>query len=169
MNSELKEEIKQFVANLSKRYSGAYVPRKMFFMNCWIKHGDWYPDKVLRLFKKSSHRWEGGALHERVVIEGETMTLNNDLLHYSFPDTHFLHDKMQRYAKAFEKDPKGRPTPPKIREMAIRGLWRFFRCYFIKLGFMDGFPGFYLAVVQMYSTLYRYSALRDEMSKSTKT
>jgi glycosyltransferase involved in cell wall biosynthesis len=166
VDGELRDEIEHFIAHSSDRYAGAYVPRKMFFMNKWIRHGDWYPDKVLRLFKKSSHRWEGGKLHERVVIEGETTTLKNDLLHYSFPDTHFLHDKMQRYAKAFEQDPKGRSAPPKMSEMALRGCWRFFRCYFLKRGFMDGVPGFYLAVVQMYSTLYRYAALRDEMSKS---
>ena len=169
VNPELRDEIRHFLSNGSPRYAGAYVPRKMFFMNRWIRHGDWYPDKVLRLFKKSAHHWEGGSLHERVVIDGEVATFNSDLLHYSFPDTHFLHNKMQRYAIALGTDPERRKNHPQMLEIALRGVWRFFRCYILKRGFLDGFPGFYLAVVQMYSTLYRYAALRDEILKSTKS
>lgn len=139
--------------------SGASFCRKTWFLGKWIKHGDWYPDRVIRLFKRDSGQYQGNYLHERLEVSGKICKFNSNLLHYSFPDLYIFLGKLSSFTRNFEK-----ANPHKkfaILGTIFRSFWKFFRCYIIKLGFLDGFPGFLIAIHQGYSTFFKYSILFD--------
>ena len=46
-------------------------------------------------------------------------------------------------------------------ELAVRPSWRFVRAYFLRLGILDGWQGFYIARLTAFSTLTRYALVRE--------
>jgi len=83
----LRADIAEFFQRTDReRFAGARFPRKVWFIDRWILHGDWYPDYCVRLFHRSRARWGGGEfVHEKVETDGPVATLSGDLHHYSFP------------------------------------------------------------------------------------
>lgn len=149
-------------------YQGIYFPRKTWFMGRWITHGDWYPDYVLRLFQKDKSAFQGGMSHEKVVVEGKLLKLRGNLLHYSFDDIGHMISKFPRYGSAFLQDKiQSNKTQFSIIKTLFRSFWRFFRCYIIRLGFLDGYPGLFISFNQAFYTLFRYSYLYEYSKKNT--
>ena len=83
----LRDAIVAFFSRVDReRFAGARFPRKVWFIDRWITHGDWYPDLSLRLFHRARARWGGDAfVHEKIECDGLVATLAGDLHHYSFP------------------------------------------------------------------------------------
>ena len=158
----LREEIAAFFQRgESERFTGVSFPRKVFFLGRWITHGDWYPDRVLRLFRRETSRFEGSYGHDHVSVQGAIKKLRADLHHYSYPtiNSHVL--KINSFADAFLRqqiEDKKKWSP--IATIA-RPLWRFFRAYVLKRGFLDGFPGLYIAWATAFATFVRYSRLYE--------
>ena len=161
VSAQLRLSIKAFLERDDPDVAGAVFTRKTWFMGRWINHGDWYPDRKLRLFRKGRGRFVGDSVHEYIKIEGRTVNLRGDLLHYSFPSIRHYHQKQLKYAESFFqqqlRDGKKWSGPQAV----IRPLWRFFRAYFLRLGFLDGFAGFYIAFATACFTLFRYSQLYE--------
>lgn len=143
-------------------YDGAYWARRTWFLGRWIKHGDWYPDCVLRLFRREKARFCGGSVHEKIVLSGKSKKLQGDLLHYSFDSISHMSTKFISYGDAFLQDKLDKKSLhfSSIKTI-LRSFWRFFRCYIIRLGFLDGYPGFYIAVNQGFHALFRYTRLYE--------
>jgi glycosyltransferase involved in cell wall biosynthesis len=151
VSSHLRESIGAFLSHPGN-YAGASFPRRLFFMGKWIRHGDCYPDRVLRLFRRSSARWVGGSVHETLQLDGRKCRLSGDLKHYSYASLEDQVSRMVNYANLHLRDRKFRKFSPAT--IALRAIWKFFRGYFLRLGFLDGFPGFYLAVQRSFATCY---------------
>ncbi|MBL9131346.1 MAG: glycosyltransferase family 2 protein, partial [Verrucomicrobiaceae bacterium] len=83
VSPELAASIRQFFASgEAERWHGAEMARRTWFLGRWIRHGDWYPDRKTRLFRREGSRWEaegGGQVHERLVVDGATTRLAGDL------------------------------------------------------------------------------------------
>ena len=69
---------------LPRDINGFSVPRCVFYDGRWIKNGDWYPDRLVRLFRNGTSQFEGGKVHERLNHIGGILKLHGDLEHYSF-------------------------------------------------------------------------------------
>jgi glycosyltransferase involved in cell wall biosynthesis len=168
LSPDLRETLSHFLANDPNRFSGARFPRKAWFMNRWITHGDWYPDYGLRLFRRSSAKWGGDQfVHEKIDCDGPVATLRGDLHHYSSPTMASHVGKIVHFAELFWRQQQARGTSFSLRAALLRPPWRFFRGYVIKRGFLDGYPGFYLAVANAFATFVRYSRLYEERTPST--
>ena len=61
VSDELRKELFDFFEGAQERFAGASFPRKVWFLGRWITHGDWYPDRVLRLYRRDAGRWGGSA------------------------------------------------------------------------------------------------------------
>ena len=152
-----------FVRGDDRRYTGARFPRKVWFIDRWITHGDWYPDHNLRLIRLGRARWGGDAfLHEKLECDGPVMTLVGDLHHYSFPTLSDHVGKINAYADLFVRARRGSGQRFSVTATLFRPVWRFIRAYFLRLGFFDGFPGLYIAVATAFGTFVRYSRLYEE-------
>jgi glycosyltransferase involved in cell wall biosynthesis len=151
-------------------FAGARFPRKVWFIDRWITHGDWYPDYSLRLFHRERARWGGDAfVHERVECQGAVATLRGDLHHYSFPNIAAHVAKINPFADLFIKQQQSRGQRFSLAAAIFRPAWRFFRAYILKGGFLDGFPGYYIAWATAFGSFVRYSRLYEADKKASPT
>ena len=159
----LREDITAFFAQTDvSQFSGAKFPRKVWFIDRWITHGDWYPDLSLRLFRREKARWGGDAhVHEKIEIAGPVASLRGDLHHYSFPTLSSHVAKINPFAELFLKQQLDRKKTFSLGAAVFRPFWRFLRAYIFRRGFLDGFPGFYIAVATAFGAFVRYSRLYE--------
>ncbi len=159
----LRAEICDFFSGEHERFAGASFPRKVWFLGRWITHGDWYPDRVLRLYRRDTGRWGGSAEHCFVELKGARKKLRADLLHYTNPNIAGYVNKINYYSDIFLQ----RQLAEKGRWSAVATIfhaaWRFVRAYFFRLGFLDGYPGFFIAATTAYGTLVRHSRLYEHL------
>jgi len=147
-------------------FAGARFPRKVWFIDRWIKHGDWYPDLSLRLLRSGRARWGGDAfVHEKVECDGPVATLRGDLHHYSFPTLSSHVAKITPFADLFVRQQQAKGGRFSLFAALFRPGWRFFRAYVLKLGCLDGFPGFYIAWATAFGAFVRYSRLYEEQHR----
>jgi glycosyltransferase involved in cell wall biosynthesis len=143
-------------------FAGARFPRKVWFIDRWITHGDWYPDLSFRLVQRDRARWGGDAfVHEKMECTGPVATLRGDLHHYSFPTLSSHVAKITPFADLFLKQHQARDSRFSLVAALTRPFWRFLRAYILKLGFRDGFPGFYIAWATAFGAFVRYSRLYE--------
>ena len=171
----LQADLKAFFSRGDQeRFVGARFPRKVWFIDRWITHGDWYPDLSLRLLRRDRTRWGGDEfVHEKVQTDGPVATLRGDLHHYSFPSLRSHVAKINPFADLFMEQQKARGGRFALPTAMVRPGWRFLRAYVFKLGLLDGYPGFYIAWANAFGALVRYSRLyeaerRKEPTEGTK-
>jgi len=135
------------------------IPRLSSFMGREMRHSGWWPDEVLRLFRRGAARFSADVVHERLVFDGRVGRLREPLHHASFSTMEQVLDKVNRYSSAGAErlDVQGRKAS--LSTAVGRGLWTFFRTYVLKAGFLDGREGFMLAVSNAEGVYYRYLKL----------
>lgn len=159
----LRTEIESLFNNASKldRFAAYQFPRCTFYCGRWIRHGDWYPDRVLRLWKRDAARWVGEEPHARLEVKGGIGRLKSDLLHESNESIARHVAKIIPYQQGFVETRVAAGKSAGVFELFIRPVWRFLRAYLFRLGFLDGWPGLYIAGLNAFSTLTRYSLVRE--------
>lgn len=158
LSPELRQGIEQFFRDgSSEKFDGAWCSRKVWFLGRWITHGDWYPDRKLRLFRREKARMGGNAAHDKVELDGNTTHLTGDLHHFSFPSMNDYIAKINPFADAFLERQKAEGRRWSLVSTLSRPLWRFFRAYVLRRGLLDGFPGLWIAISTAYFTFVRYS------------
>jgi glycosyltransferase involved in cell wall biosynthesis len=165
LTPELRDAIHAFFANGDdQKFDGAWMSRLVWFMGRWIRHGDWYPDRKVRLFRRDKSRWAadgGGQVHERLDVDGPCTTLRGDLLHYSFKSIQHHLVKHAQYSGVFLQTQQGKGKRWSLLHTLFRPWWRFVRAYVLKRGFLDGFPGFWIAAATAFFTFDRYSRMYE--------
>jgi glycosyltransferase involved in cell wall biosynthesis len=162
VSPKLKDEIAQAVGRPLSDSVGAFeFPRCTFYFGRWIRHGDWYPDRVIRLWKKDAARWAGIEPHAALEVRGAVSRLRGDLLHYTADSLNRQVAKTVAYADDFARhcQEQGRKVYPS--DLILRPAWRFVRGYFLKLGFLDGWQGFTIASMTSFYTFLRYARARE--------
>jgi glycosyltransferase involved in cell wall biosynthesis len=86
VSDDLREEILHALSSASA-VAGFYIPRLNLWLGLPIRHGGWWPDHTLRLYRRSGACWVGHA-HEAVVVEGPTGVLRHPIVHKSLDDVH---------------------------------------------------------------------------------
>jgi glycosyltransferase involved in cell wall biosynthesis len=140
--------------------SGYLFSRLVSYRGRWIRHGDWYPDFLVRLFQKKWGHFAGGQVHERLQIEGETKKLDGFLHHYTYLDRVDREARIARYAElwaasAHEQGICAQPWTP-----AVHAIARFIRGSLVRGGFLDGPIGFEIACGNAREVYLKYHHLR---------
>lgn len=170
VSAPLREEIHNLFQDGTEKiqHAGYEFPRCTYFGGRWIKHGDWYPDRVRRLWKRGCGRWEGLEPHPYVTVQGSIGRLKQDLLHYSFENIDQQLAKIGPYSEYFVQHCLEQGRRAGAFDLAIRPGWRFLRAYFFRLGFLDGWPGFYISWMGAFAALTRYMKVREAYLKKAK-
>lgn len=163
VSPELRNDLAAFFQHDHARFAGVRFPRLTWFLGRWIRHGDWYPDHVLRLFRKDSGRWSGSPEHTFVKVEGPVRTLRSDLLHFSNPTVNGYVHKIPYYADLYLQRQLADGVRWNAPAVVFRAAWRFVRGYGLKGGFLDGYPGFFLAASTAYGALVRHTRLFEHL------
>jgi len=140
-------------------FVGLYIPRKNEFLGRWIKHGGYWPDPKLRLFRRGRGKFENRAVHEDVQVEGVTRRIQSGaILHHSYPTLSDYIDHMNRYSSlgAEMVVAKGKVRFSAIN-IALRPLATFFYNYFLRLGFLDGREGLLLHLNHAVYVSWKYA------------
>jgi len=158
VSDELRDEIISAFQNQNPQaLPAAYsFPRLSFFCGRWIHHGDWYPDRKVRLWRKEAGQWEGDP-HEKLVLRGPEVSLRSNLLHYSNESIDQFLGKMGYISTVFVRQRQSQNRPVGWADLTIRPFWKFFRAYIFRLGFLDGWPGYFIACVNAFATVARYA------------
>jgi glycosyltransferase involved in cell wall biosynthesis len=154
---ELREKI-QSVAADPGQVVAFRMPRKTFYLGRWIRHGGWYPDYCIRLFRKDAGAFGGENPHETWVPIGEMATIHEDLIHYTYRNLSNQVQTIDRFSDAAARNliERGK-TGGLFWKMFIRPKLKFLSCYFLKLGFLDGLPGLLIAINSAYNVYLRHA------------
>lgn len=160
ITAELVDELRALFAR-GPEHAAYRINRVMFFQNQWIRHGEWYPDRVLRLFRADAWTLPVREVHESVDIRGSIGELRGELPHYSYQNWEDRNRRIEKYAVLWARQEiaKGRKSNP--LEASFRAGWRFFRAFVIKLGFLDGLVGCQIACSCAREVRLKYLALRS--------
>ncbi|UCC45483.1 MAG: glycosyltransferase family 2 protein [Candidatus Zixiibacteriota bacterium] len=157
---QLAEEIRAVLAN-SSDVAGYYIPRRTEFLGRWIKHCGWYPDRVLRLFRKDKGNFSQAVVHEAVQLAGRTGSLNGEILHYSYPSLDVYFRKMNRYTSLAAREGFEAGRRAKRYDLLVRPWAAFVKHYIFKRGFLDGIEGLLVSVFSACYVLAKYAKMRD--------
>jgi glycosyltransferase involved in cell wall biosynthesis len=135
---------------------GFEMPRLSTFCGQPMRHSGWYPDYVLRLFRRGRARFSDDLVHERVICEGRVARLAEPLTHHPVERLEDALSRMDRYSTARAEMIAASGRRVSFFTGIARGWWTFVQTYFIRLGFLDGRAGFLLAVANAEGTYYRY-------------
>lgn len=140
ISSELRDSI---VREMESPSADAFVmPRRNRFLGRWLQHGEGYPDWSMRIFRRDKARWSDDTVHEKVVTANATIKrLKGDLLHESAESLDGYLGKQNAYTslQAAQMHAAGKETG--LLDLIGSPLIRFFKFYFLRLGFLDGIPG----------------------------
>ena len=135
---------------------GYEFPRLSSFCGRPMRHSGWYPDYVLRLFRRGHARFTDDAVHERVVCDGPVARLREPLLHTPVVRLEDALSRMDRYSTAGAEMLVASGRRVFFFSGISHGVWTFVRTYLLRAGFLDGREGFLLAVANAQGAYYRY-------------
>jgi glycosyltransferase involved in cell wall biosynthesis len=163
VSPELRAEIQQLFAGSEerRRFAAYSFPRCTYYCGRWIRHGDWYPDRQIRLWRRGAAEWGGVDPHDKLIVQGRVGRMRSDLRHFSNESINRHLQKIIPFSDEFVRQHAATGQKAGVFDLAIRPVWRFLRAYFFRLGFLDGWPGYYIAWLNAFSTVTRYSKLRE--------
>jgi Glycosyl transferase family 2 len=146
VDDQLREQIQAVVQNAP---TAAYmVPRKTQFCGQWIRHCGWTPDHVLRLFPAGKAQFSLDMVHEHVQTLLPVKRLSASLLHYSYPTPAHYWRKLTQYSQAWAMQRFSSGQQSSTPRALLSGLFAFIKSYIIRLGFLDGWAGLNVCIMQ---------------------
>ncbi len=155
----LRDEILNEFERGTGKYLGYEFPRQVYYLGRWIRHGEWYPDVKLRLFKKEFGRTEGQEPHDKVVVNGPVKRLKHPVWHYTYDDLRDHLDTLNRFSTITAQQKFVQGSPFRWSDLLLRPKFRFIKGYLLRLGFLDGTHGFIIALVSAFGALLKYAKL----------
>ena len=168
-DERITDKLRDEIVNLLKDtppMDGYYIPRKNYFGKKWIKHGGWWPDYTLRLFRREKGLFEAREVHEAIKVNGNTGHLKNPMEHYTYKGINDFLKRMHTYSTlaATELFRNGRRA--NIFDIIFRPPATFCRMFLLQLGILDGIYGIILAYLYSVYTYKKYSKLRKMIKES---
>jgi glycosyltransferase involved in cell wall biosynthesis len=154
----LRDEI-QGILRSEDAADGYRVGRRNFFLGAWIRHGGWYPDRSVRLFRCGRGRFLPRPVHEVVEVSGRTASLQHPLDHFTYASISDFLRRMERYAALAAGELFVTGQRCGVVDLTLRPAWTFLRMYLLRLGFLDGWRGLLLAGLYACYTFAKYAQL----------
>ena len=167
LSPELRAEIEAMLDN-EPDCAAFSMPRKVYYLGRWIKHSGWYPDRKVRLFRKDRARWEGAYVHESLVVAGEVRKLKGDILHYTYKNIADHLGRMNRFSDLGAQKLYAEKKRCRWYHLLLQPFGRFIKSYIFKRGFLDGFAGMVVSVLNGYGIFIRYAKLREIWKKGAR-
>ncbi len=153
--------IKKIVQQEPSGHAGYCFPRKNFFQEKWIRHMGWWPDPVIRLFRKNLGRMSMSLVHEAIMIEGTTALLEFPIEHYTESRLSYVLKKIDHYSSLGAEQAYREGKRASAWSAGLRALLTFFQNYFLKLGFLDGAQGLTLSITDSINKFFKYSKISE--------
>ncbi|MDQ3206644.1 MAG: glycosyltransferase family 2 protein [Pseudomonadota bacterium] len=129
-------------------FAGYRCARLSEYFGRFLRHGNAYPDRKLRLFDRRRGGWRGEReIHETASVDGAVATLDGDLLHLPFRSFEHQLAKSRQYSQMMAEHAHARGRRASLAKLVLAPWWRFWRGYLLRRGFLDGWPGLVYAYV----------------------
>jgi glycosyltransferase involved in cell wall biosynthesis len=167
-DEELTAELQQQIRSLLPTNPPAdayFISRRNLFLGRWIKHGGFYPDAKLRLFRTglaTPPQFQDRPVHETLGFGGATATLDYDLIHHAYPTLETYIEHMDHYSTLgcellVAAGKTSRSLPAFIANVFVVPQLTFVWNYVFRLGFLDGREGFLLHLYHATYTSWKYA------------
>jgi glycosyltransferase involved in cell wall biosynthesis len=164
LSEELVRNLRERLAGVDESVAALELGRVTFHLGRWIRHGDFHPDRQVRVFRRGAARWAGRNPHGRIRVAGRTLRVSGDLEHYSYDDLADQLARIRRFSAIEARELVAAGRRVRLRDMALRPPARWARAYLLKAGFRDGVPGFVIAGMTAFHVFLKY-ALAWEMQR----
>lgn len=150
----LGKEIRDTISNTKEQIFK--IPRLSSFMGRPIRHGDWWPDNIVRLFRRGHGQFSNDLVHERLLHKVPAAQLRHLMLHQSTRSVEQLIGKINTYTSAGASRVQAAGKRATLGKAITHAVWAFLRGYVFKRGFLDGREGFIIAVSVAENSFYKY-------------
>jgi glycosyltransferase involved in cell wall biosynthesis len=160
LSPELVESIKKIKTN---PIADIYIVKRFTnYCGQWIKHCGWYPDKKIRIWKKTDAVWQG-EIHETLKLKNNLSSseLEGDLLHYSYYTIKGHLNQVNNYTELLAIEALKKRKQTSAFQLFFSPLFKFIKSYFIQLGFLDGYYGFIISAIAAQTTFYKYLKIHE--------
>jgi hypothetical protein len=158
---ETADVIRKIVTGPGTRANGFSFPRKNFFAGRWIRHAGWWPDRVVRLFRRQSGRMTPAAVHEAVEVDGSIVELSVPIEHYTESSLGRILRKIDKYSTLGAGEAFAAGKRSSSAGAFFRAFLTFLQGYVLRLGFLDGRQGLTLAVTDSVNKYFKYAKLSE--------
>ncbi len=159
----LSPELQGSIISVKKqqKHDGYTMNRLNNYCGKWIKYCGWYPDRKLRLWDSRKGRWGGTNPHDVFILDKGTSKahLKGDLLHYSYDTIESHYAQIEKFSSIGAKALHEKGVKSNFFKLLMHPAARFFKAYFLKLGFLDGYYGFLISKNSAYANFLKYKKL----------
>jgi len=155
----LASEVRAAIDAAPPDVGGFELNRVTYHLGRWIRHGDFFPDWVLRVVRRSELSYVGRDPHGRLAVAGRVARLVTPLEHYSYRNLAHQIERIQFFSDEAARALAEAGHPARMRDLVLRPPARFLRAYFLKRGFLDGTAGFILAAATGFHVFLKYAKL----------
>lgn len=161
----LAEEIKTVMRAPRSGIEGYCLNRRNYFLGQWVRGCNWYPDRILRLYRKGKTAWPEKGLHSEPEIQDKTKVgdLQNDFVHYSYTSMEQYFRKFNQYTSLLARDEYEKGTRITgihfVLNFFMRPFYWFFKKYVLCRGYRDGFRGFFISLSSALTIFTMYAKL----------
>ena len=158
ISPELAEEIQRVLNGGGKGFDGFIIYRQTHYLGRWIRHGAWYPDYEIRLYRREKGRWEGG-LHAKIVVHGNVGSLKHEYLHHTYRDISDQIRTIDLYSRIAAEDMFKAGERFSLFKLLFRPPFRLIKEYLFRQGFRDGIPGLIIVIATMFYVFVKHAKL----------
>ena len=158
LSPEAQQELVRWQGQAQESAAAYALPRLSFHMGRWIRHGGWYPDWQVRLYDRRQCNWSSAQLHEKIETSS-VARLRHPILHDVFKDLSHQVNTNNRYSTLGAQTLVEKGQKFRWWKLLFKPKIKFLETYVWKRGFLDGLPGFVIAVGAAYSVFLRWAKL----------
>ena len=167
ISEALRDSIRAALAD--PQFQAYEMPRRNRFMGRWLRHGEGYPDRGVRLFDRERAQWSDDAVHEKVIVRGSTGRLAGDILHESEAGLADYLNKQNRYTTLAAEVLRRGHRRVGVARLLIGPVFRFIKFYFLRLGFLDGVPGLVHITIGCFNSFIKHAKVFEQQTKNRVT
>ena len=145
-------------------YNAYHYNRLNNYCGKWIKHSGWYPDRKIRLYNRKAGEWMGENPHDRWTLYNNAEQpgfLRGDMLHYSYDSISAHLKKIEKYSDIAARQKVNKGQDCSILKIWLGPKWKFFKDFFFRLGFLDGYWGYIVCRMNAFENLTKYAKTRQ--------
>jgi glycosyltransferase involved in cell wall biosynthesis len=163
----LRDEIVQTFERGTGEVAGFEFPRQVCYLGRWIRHGAWYPDIKLRLFRKDSGVSAGMEPHDHVEVNGPVRRLRHPIWHYTYNSIYDHLETINRFSSIAANEKFRSGGRFRLLDLLFRPFWRFVRGYVFRAGWREGIRGLIIALLGSMEVAIKYAKLWElELTRS---
>jgi len=157
-DERVSPELRRSIAGVPEAGSACYkAARENYFGARWIRHCGWYPDFNKRLYDRRKCSFSERSVHESLICQGAIGLLPGNLVHRTYSGVGDYLRRMDRYSTLAAGELVLAGKRPGVVQLLVKPWFTFFKMYFLKLGFLEGYTGFLLSMLYSHYTFHKYA------------